>query len=156
MSDPYEEVFEGETYIRLPPSERHEKICLWLYEKLQAFISPDGPMKLLPSRSIIKLNAGTFVRPDICVVETATGAVCLAVEVVSSDDHHADTVTKKSIYEDVKINRLWMVDPRYDNVEVYHGSTYGLVLKRILAGRETLQDELIPGFEIPIERLFSR
>jgi Uma2 family endonuclease len=156
MSDPYDEIFDGETFIRLPPGERHERICDWLREQLTDCLGAASGMRILPSRTIIKLNAGTFVRPDISVIEIATGRIWLAVEVISSDDHHTDTVTKKSAYEDVRINRLWMVDPRYDNVEVYHGSQYGLVLKRILAGRETLSEEQFPGFEVPMDQLFSR
>ena len=35
-----------------------------------------------------------------------------------------------------------MVDPRYDNVEVYHGTQYGLTLKRVLAVRELLTESL--------------
>jgi len=30
------------------------------------------------------------------------------------------------------------VDPRYDNVEVYHSTEWGLALKGILAGSEVL------------------
>ena len=48
-----------------------------------------------------------------------------------------------------------MIDPRYDNVEVYHSSEYGLMLKGILAGRETLTERLIPEFQIVIAELFA-
>lgn len=48
-----------------------------------------------------------------------------------------------------------MIDPRYDNVEVYHGSEYGLMLKGILAGRESLTEKLIPEFQIIIATLFA-
>jgi len=48
-----------------------------------------------------------------------------------------------------------MVDPRYDNVETYHGSEYGLILKGILAGRESLAEKLIPEFHMVINELFA-
>ena len=38
-----------------------------------------------------------------------------------------------------------MIDPRYDNVEVYHSNEYGLILKGILAGHELLTEKLLPG-----------
>lgn len=50
--------------------------------------------------------------------------------------------------------RLWMIDPRYDNVEVYHDSEYGLVLKGILAGSETLTESLLSAFRITMTELF--
>jgi len=49
---------------------------------------------------------------------------------------------------------LWMVDPRYDNLEVYHASEYGLMLKNILAGPERLTEKLLPEFELGIADLF--
>jgi Uma2 family endonuclease len=62
---------------------------------------------------------------------------------------------KKQIYEELKLPRLWMVDPRYNNVEVYHASDYGLRLKEILALREILADKLLPEFQVSIEELFA-
>ena len=85
----------------------------------------------------------------------ATGKVWLAAEIVSSDDHQPDTVIKKQIYEEMKLPRLWMIDPRYDNVEVYHSSEYGLVLKSILAGPELLTEKLLPEFQLTITELFA-
>jgi Uma2 family endonuclease len=48
-----------------------------------------------------------------------------------------------------------MIDPRYDNVEVYHASPYGMVLKAILASSEILSEKLLPEFQIVIEELFK-
>ena len=61
---------------------------------------------------------------------------------------------KKQIYEDLNIPRLWMVDPRYDNVEIYHSSAYGLTLKGILAGKDNLTEQLLPALNITIADLF--
>jgi len=47
-----------------------------------------------------------------------------------------------------------MVDPRYDNVEIYHGSQYGLMLKGILAGKETLTEQLLPALNVSVAELF--
>jgi len=96
-----------------------------------------------------------MLRPDLALVTAATGKIWLAAEIVSSDDHRIDTVTKKAIYEDLNLPRLWMIDPRYDNVEIYHGSQYGLSLKGILASREVLTESLLPGFAIVIKDLFE-
>jgi len=63
-------------------------------------------------------------------------------------------VMKKQIYEERNIPRLWMVDPRYDNVEIYHGSQYGLMLKGILAGKETLTEQLLPALNVSVAELF--
>ena len=97
----------------------------------------------------------TALRPDLAVVAAASGKLWLAAEVVNSDDHHTDTVIKKQIYEDLKLARLWMIDPRYDNIEVYHATEYGLKLNGILAGREVLSEKLLPEFELVVAELFA-
>ena len=155
MNDSYEELFEGEIVRRPAPGPRHERICARLHDCVRSSVATLSGTKLLDCRSQIRLSSDTTVRPDLALITAATGKLWLAAEVVSSDDHHADTVIKKQIYEDTKLPRLWMIDPRYDNVEVYHGSEYGLVLKEILAGRESLTEKLLPEFAMTIAELFQ-
>jgi len=155
LSEPYEEIVEGETYLRMPPGARHEAICSRLHELITASLANIATTRLLPRRSVVQIASGTLVRPDLALVTVATGKIWLAAEIISSDDHRPDTVTKKQIYEELNIPRLWMIDPRYDNVEVYHGSQYGLMLKRILAGRETLTEQLLPTLQVTIAALFQ-
>lgn len=155
MSEPYEEIIDGETLLRSPPGARHEEICGRLHDRVAASLANMIGARLLESRSVVQLSAGTLVRPDLALVITATGKLWLAAEVVNSEDHRNDTVVKKGIYEELNVPRLWMIDPRYDNVEIYHRSQYGLVLKGILASRETLTDSLLPEFKFVISELFN-
>jgi Uma2 family endonuclease len=111
--------------------------------------------RLLPPRARVRVASDTIVCPDLSLVTTATGKLWLAAEIVSSEDHAPDTVVKKQIYEEMRLPRLWMIDPRYDNVEIYHASQYGMVLKSILAGSEVLTEKLLPEFEISIAALFN-
>jgi len=155
MSEPYEELLSGEWHLRMPPGPRHEQICARLHQTLHASVANFPGTKLLPPRSKVQLNSHHTVRPDLALVTTATQKLWLAAEIVNSEDHRPDTVLKKQIYEDTKVPRLWMVDPRYDNVEVYHASQYGLILKGILACDEVLNEALLPEFQITIRGLFA-
>jgi Uma2 family endonuclease len=154
MSEPYEEIVEGDTYLRLPPGERHELICSRLHDVVAASLANISTTRLLPRRSVVRISSNTLVRPDVALVTLATGKMWLAAEVISSDDHRADTVMKKQLYEDLNITRLWIIDPRYDNVEIYHSSEYGLTLKGILAGKDNLTEQLLPALNITIAELF--
>ena len=59
----------------------------------------------------------------------------------------------------------WLCEPQHwerahahrveRNVETYHGSEYGLMLKGIMAGREALAEKLIPEFHLVISELFA-
>ena len=154
MSQPYEELLEGDSMLRLAPGARHELICQRLHGFVGASVANFPGARLLAPRSRVRLAHHTFVSPDLALVTVATGKLWLAAEIVSSDDHRHDTVVKKELYETVKLPRLWMIDPRYDNVEVYHANTYGLILKGILAGQERLAEKLLPEFELEITELF--
>ena len=155
MSDPYDELLNGEVHLRLGPGARHERICARLHAVVLASVANLAATRLLPPRTKVQLSRHHAVRPDLALVTVANDRLWLAVEIVSSDDHRPDTVIKKQVYEDAKVPRLWMVDPRYDNVEVYHATQYGLVLKGILAGSEVLDEPLLPEFQVVIRELFS-
>jgi Uma2 family endonuclease len=155
MSEPYEEILGGETLVRSAPDPRHEAICDRLHAVMNAGVSNVSAMQLLAPRTKIQVARNTALRPDLALITAATGKLFLAVEIVTRNDHQADTVVKKEVYEQIRVPRLWMVDPRYDNVEVYHSTEFGLQLKGILAGSEILSEKLIPEFQIVIKELFD-
>ena len=154
VSRPYEEILNGGTLPRSAPGDRHETICARLHREMAASIAGLNSVQLLPPRTQVQLARTTAFCPDLSLVTAASGKLFLAVEIISRDDHRADTVVKKEIYEQHRVPRLWMVDPRYDNVEIYHSFEFGLKLHGILAGSEVLQEKLVPQFQITIKDLF--
>ena len=155
MSATYAEILNGAPLARRAPGLRHEQICARLHQWMRASVANFVGTLLLAPRAEVRLSPKHTVCPDLALVATATGKIWLAAEIVSSDDHQPDTVIKKQVYEEVRLPRLWMIDPRYDNVEVYHSSQYGLVLKSILAGSELLTEKLLPEFQLTIAELFA-
>ena len=155
MTRTYEEIVNGESVLRSAPDSRHELLCQRLHDGIGTAVVQLTSTRLLDARSVVRVSPGTILRPDLALITSATGKLWLAAEIVNAQDHRPDTVTKKSIYEESKLPRLWMVDPRYDNVEIYHGSPYGLVLKKILANQEVLEEPLLPGFRVTIKQLFA-
>lgn len=154
MSRPYEEILGGATLPRSAPDPRHEAICDRLHAMMTASVSNIASTQLLAPRTQVQVARNTAIRPDLAIITTATGKLFLAVEIVSREDHQADTVIKKEVYEQIRVPRLWMVDPRYDNVEIYHSTEFGLQLKGILAGSEILTEKLIPEFQVVVKELF--
>jgi Uma2 family endonuclease len=155
MSRPYEEILSGESLPRSAPGARHEMICERLHRVMTASVANLPATQLLAPRAKVPVSRSTTICPDLALVTVATGKLWLAAEIVSTDDHQADTVIKKQLYEDIRVPRLWMLDPRYDNVEIYHCTEWGLALKSILAGSEVLAETLIPEFQIAIAELFA-
>ena len=155
MSDPYEEILEEEMCLRLAPGERHEAICQRLHTRVAECLTNVTSARLLAPRSMITLSRDTKVRPDLALVTTATNKLWLAAEIIHSGDHNADTVLKKTLYEQFGVPRVWIIDPRYDNVEVYHTGPHGMTLKEILATKQVLTEPLLPSFQYVIAELFK-
>jgi Uma2 family endonuclease len=151
----YEEIIEGRTLVRSFPGARYERICALLHKRVEAGLAGNAAARLLSPRDAVPLSPRTMVRPDLALVTAATGKVWLVVEIIDSADHRPDTVLKKGVYEDFKVPRVWILDPRYDNVELYHGTPHGLALKGILAGKEILQEGLLPGLAMTVAELFA-
>jgi Uma2 family endonuclease len=155
MSKPYEEILDGASLPRSAPGSRHEIICERLHRLMNASVSNLATAQLLAPRTKVQVSRSTAICPDLALITTASEKLWLAVEIIHTGDHHADTVIKKELYEQIHVPRLWMIDPRYDNVEVYHSTEWGLALKGILAGSEILSEKLIPEFQIVIAELFA-
>ena len=155
MSLPYEEILDGASLPRSAPGVRHEQICARLHAAMTASVANLGSTQLLAPRTKISVTRSTAICPDLALVTAATQKLFLAVEIVQTGDHHADTVMKKEVYEQARVPRLWMIDPRYDNVEIYHSTEFGLALKGILAGSEILSEKLVPEFQFVIAELFA-
>jgi Uma2 family endonuclease len=155
VSIPYEEILEGATLPCSAPGARHEQICARLHAAMAASVGNIGGTQLLAPRTKIQVSNSSAICPDLALVTAATGKLWLAAEIVHTGDHHADTVVKKEIYERIRVPRLWMIDPRYDNVEIYHSTEFGLQLKNILAANEILSEKLVPEFQFIIAELFA-
>jgi Uma2 family endonuclease len=153
--DPYDELIEGFGVSRVQPRGRHEEVCARLHAAVGAALEGVTTTRLLPPRTLVQFSPDNHFRPDLTLLTVATGKVWLAAEIISTDDHKWDTVTKKQHYEAMNIPRLWMIDPRYDNVEVYHGGPYGLALKGMFAGRELLTEKLLPALNLRVGELFG-
>ena len=156
MSDPYKELIDGETFIRGPLNAPHELLCERLHAWVAAHLPANSALKLLPLRTPVTLSAGTEICPDLALARRDDGQLYLAAEVLQPGDHHPDTVLKKQLYADARIPRLWIVDSRYQNVEVYVSGPLGFRMESILATNESLTDEALRGAAQPLAALFAR
>jgi Uma2 family endonuclease len=77
----------------------------------------------------------------------------LAVEVRSPTDEAQHIRAKQALYARVGIPLLWWVDPRAETVTVYQPGKAPVVLGNgdVLDG-----DDVLPGFRLPVSRLFKR
>lgn len=156
MPDPYQELIDGESFLRGPLNAPHELICDRLHAWVARHLPVNSVLKLLPRRSSVALRPGTDICPDLALVRRDNNDLYLAAEVLQPGDHHPDTVLKKQVYSDCRSPRLWIVDSRYQNVELYGTGPAGFRLERILASHEALTDAALSGASHPVADIFAR
>jgi Uma2 family endonuclease len=156
MPDPYQELIDGETFLRGPLNGPHEVLCDRLHSWVSSHLPANSALKLLPRRTTLTLRAGTDICPDLALVRRDNNELYLAAEVLQPGDHHPDTVLKKQLYSDCRVPRLWVVDSRYQNVEVYTTSGIGFRLDTILAINDSLTDAALSGGAYGIAEIFAR
>lgn len=155
MSAVYEEIIHGESVQRGAPTRHHEAILERLHGFIAATLVGVAGLRLTSPRALLELTPGDWLHPDLMLLDLEINAPYLVAEVINSRDHTPDTVVKKGLYESARIPRVWMIDPRYNNVEIYHSTSYGLALKCILAGKEIIEDQRLPSLRMTIDSLFA-
>jgi Uma2 family endonuclease len=162
MSETYEEFIGGEVIERRPPPSAHELLVGRLHRLVARSLPPNSALCLLAPRTELELGEACRLRPDLAVVQTKADPVdssgvqlYLVAELLLPGDHHVDTVIKKQLWADARLPRLWMVDPRYLNVEIYGCREYGFTLLEILANHHALTDPHLPGLSCSMDELFA-
>ncbi|MEO7086524.1 MAG: Uma2 family endonuclease [Gemmatimonadaceae bacterium] len=161
------ELVRGEIRMMSPAGGAHGIIVLNLVRALDAFVEEhrlgqcfaDGTGFLLP-------GLGDTVRsPDVAFVRAGQlpdqglgrgwvrVAPDLAVEVLSPDERTTELEEKLSDYWAAGTRLAWVVDPAWRGVTVRSPSG----AQRRLSESETLDGgDVLPGFSLPVSRLFER
>src|SRR4051794_22955157 len=77
------------------------------------------------------------------------------VEVLSGSTAPYDTGTKRIHYAQCGVVELWLVGPKRHKVEVFLLRQNPDRPARVLSGSDALMTDLLPGFELPLGRLFG-
>lgn len=158
MSDTYEETIDGEVVVRRAPGLEHESLVAKLHALVRAALPFNSTLQLLPPRAPLALADDCVLRPDLTAVRPNPGgsaALYLVAEVLLPGDHHLDTFIKKQVWSNRRLPRLWMIDPRYLNIEVYGCGEYGFTLQDILANHHCLADPHLPGLHCSMADFFK-
>jgi Uma2 family endonuclease len=76
----------------------------------------------------------------------------LVVEIVSPNDRWVDIMDKLADYFEAGVERAWLVDPYKKKVFVYSGVTDVRIFQ---PGDNLTDDEILPGFSLPLDDLFA-
>lgn len=80
----------------------------------------------------------------------------ITVEFVSrrKRDRERDYEAKRTDYEKIKVKEYWIID-RFERTMTVHILEAGKYRKKVLTAKQTYRTKLLPGFEVPLARLFA-
>lgn len=118
------------------PTDEHQRIVLFLYRTVYAFLATRSSGIVLVAPLRLRLRTGRYREPDLLVLLSVkdkrrgnqfwTGAD-LVVEVVSPDAPQRDLVEKRQEYAAAGIPEYWIVDPAAERISILRlqGGSYG-------------------------------
>lgn len=141
------------------PTEEHQRIVLFLYRALYAFLAARGMGIVLVAPLRLLLPTGRYREPDVLLLlsqedprrgnQAWTGAD-LVVEVVSPDDPQRDLVQKRQEYAGAGIPEYWIVNPAGEQITVLRleGSEY--VAHCVATRGSQATSALLEGFAVDV------
>ena len=172
------EIVDGVLYVSKAPRTEHQAVCNRAATALTVWNDESGLGEVLPGPGII-FSQGSGVEPDLVWVSRARlamidaddghlhGAPELVIEVLSpgAANERYDRATKLALYSRYGVQEYWVPDWQQQHVYVYRrpaapqtppGEEPPLALVTALGGGDTLTSPLLPGFALPVARLFQR
>jgi Uma2 family endonuclease len=151
--------------VPLPPTRpEHGEIELNLGSELKAWVRSSGRGRASGGEVglYIRRNPDTVRAADLIFISheryarwgNATYldvAPELVVEVMSPTDRRSDVLEKVGDYLSAGVDRVWVVDPKLQCVLAYRTLTD---VQRFEMGDVLADEELLPGFSVPISDLF--
>jgi Uma2 family endonuclease len=159
----HREVVEGELIVLPPPKSKHSRIARRMSRALMAFEDRGIAEVHMEAGYKLSVDPATWIEPDVSVlrIERARaaggedyfiGSPELAVEVVSPSETARDLNRKIDALLASGGLAVWVVYPEEQEVRVFlpDGTSY---IRRV---DESLSlPELLPGWELPVARLFE-
>jgi Uma2 family endonuclease len=153
------EFTEGHIEVLPMPTEAHQRMVLFLYRALYAFLAARGDGIVLVAPLRLRLRTGRYREPALLLLLSTNDArrgnrfwtgADLVLEVLSPDDPHRDLVRKRQEYAQAEIPEYWLVDSTAAQIIVLRlvGTTYvehGVFRRGALA-----TSTLLEGFAVAV------
>jgi len=153
------ELTDGHVEVLPMPTDAHQRIVLFLYRALYAFLAARrfGIVLVAPLR--LRLRTGRYREPDLLLLLSAndsrrrnrywTGAD-LVLEVVSPDDPKRDLVRKRREYARAGILEYWIINPATEQILVLRLAGTAYVEHGIFTRGTQATSVLLDGFTVAV------
>jgi Uma2 family endonuclease len=152
------ELDEGELITLTRPRVRHARIEGNLYFALRAYLERNPIGEVLGADILFVLGPATKRAPDVSVImrsidpdQEIEGAPDIAAEILSPSNTRRAMHRKLGQFFATGCRLAWIIDPKARTVEVWESAAGP---SRTLRENESLETPLLPGFSIPVAKLF--
>lgn len=162
----YVELTEGRLEVLQMPKSSHQRIMLFLWSQLQAFILTSSAGQALCAPLRVRIAKGSFREPDVVFMlesnqeragEDFWEGADLVMEVVSPDDdsRKRDLEEKPVDYAKAGIPEYWIVDPQQKQITVLTLAGEEYDTSGVYAEGETAVSRLLPEFSVIVAEVFA-
>jgi len=161
----YYEVVRGVLYMSPAPTPEHQDISGEIFGYLRQFVKLAGLGRVFAEPTDVELSPGDIVRPDVLVIlnehlgrielSHIVGAPDLVVEILSPGTMRHDLKGKLEAYERAQVPEYWIVSPGEQVIELLVLENRVYQSPGVFQGSAVLPSRIVPGWAIPVERLFA-
>ena len=162
------EIVEGDLIVTRAPHFGHQRAGGKLYVELENWSHQTRLGEPIQAPGLV-FSPMDAVIPDLVWIsrgrlaeglDTAghlTIAPELVVEILSpgATNEHRDREVKRKLYSIHGVQEYWVVSWQLQTIEIYRRSPTQLQLVATLLSGDTLTSSLLPGFQVPLSRIFA-
>ncbi len=161
------EVIRGRLHMIAAPREIHQRASVELVFAMMQFVKQHGLGRVYEAPfEVVLSDLATPVQPDILFIsaermaeiitpQRVEGPPDLIIEILSPGNWLDDRREKFEVYEESGVREYWIVDPDARIIEVFvlREGTYTLLGK--WGPGEAARSEVLAGFEVAVDEVFS-
>lgn len=158
------EFTDGYVEVLPMPTDLHQTVLLFLYERFVAFLRPQGG-KVLVAALRVRLRSRKYREPDLLLLLDAKDprranrfwrGADLVLEVVSPEKPERDWVTKRADYAEARIPEYWIVDPQKEIITVLRLQGGAYSEHGEFGPGATATSALLKGFNVDVSAVFDQ
>ena len=157
------ELDEGELIEMTRPAYKHNRVLAKLLFELTVYLNKNPIGEALLSENLYALSPNTRRSPDVAIIlgdryeELKDAKVIpiipeIAAEVLSPSETTRMIHRKLKQYFAAGVKEVWLVDPDLREVDIWTGPS---LPERALTVNDALTSVLLPGFKLPLKKLFA-
>jgi Uma2 family endonuclease len=153
------EFADGHIEVLPMPTDEHQRIVLFLYRALYAFLAAQRRGIVLVAPLRLRVRSGRYREPDLLLLLSTddarrsnrfwTGAD-LVIEVVSPDDPQRDLVRKRREYACAGIPEYWIVNPAAEQIMVLRLAGTAYVEHGVFRRDAQATSAMLEGFSVAV------